>query len=226
LNGIGIGNACECGAAQEAAYIAGKAIYDVSQHSGSRLTLASSAEGCSTTVAGCTWAGLNGIGIGNACECGTAQQVAYKAAKAIYDVSHHSDSQLTLESSGESCSTTVAGCTWAGLNGIGIGNACECGVAQEAAYNTAKAVYDATHHSGSRLTLASSAEGCSTTVAGCTWAGLNGISIGNACECGVAQEAAYKAAKAIYDATHHSGSQWTFKSSAILGVPFATEVLV
>jgi len=40
---------------------------------------------------------------------------------------------------------------------------------------------------------------CTTTVLGCGWAGALGLPVGSACDCGVAQKAAYKAALAVHD---------------------------
>ena len=115
----------------------------------------------------------------------------------------------------EPCTTTVAGCAWAGMLGLDIGNACDCGIAQKIAYRTALAIYKATHpHGGPRQSHevtsptsppqrnSSQEDACTTTIAGCGWAGAIGVDIGDACNCDVAHEAAYKTALAIYRALH------------------------
>lgn len=215
--GFDVGAACDCGTEQVTAHRAGGALLDVfhSLESGSHeipiWIEASGNEKCDVTVAGCGWAGIIGLDIGHACDCGAAALAAYNAALALHHVFDPAVAQALQLSTRkaapafETCTTSVPGCAWAGVIGLSVGSACDCGISQAAAYKAGHALYDIVQHivepNANKVALpldAREVTACTTTVAGCAWAGAIGVTAGHACDCGLGQDVAYKAGSSLY----------------------------
>ena len=179
------------------------------------LCLATSASGQST-VGGCAWAGIIGVAVGTSCDT-PVDHAVYTSLKTIHDAL----------SSGKLLTTAEVLAVKA------------LGLPLETAYDTLAAVFasaeldaaSASHTSTASLSTSPSSPPSpaltltsTSSIGGCAWAGLIGVSVGTACDDSKMDSAAYKSLKAIHDAVagHTTPSSADIAAALELPLPLFT----